>query len=132
MAFDQESPDDRRHDRRHRHQRLRDAQDDALLLPAGLLRDEARQRGTDYAIAERRERAGDHEQHERRREPDAEVADRKRDEARRDERRLAKTLHEPADQAALQDHSQKPAVAEHVSDLERAEWMALIREAPLG
>src|SRR5205814_286534 len=104
---------------------------DALLLASRLLRDEARERGTDDTVAERGQRARDHEHHERCRDAQAEVPDHQRDKSGRDERVLAEPLHQPSDQTALQDDPEEADVAEDVPNLARTERTPLIGEAAL-
>jgi hypothetical protein len=69
------------------------------------------------------------QQRKRRGDAETEISQDEGDESRRHQRQLPKALHQPADEAALQDDSEKADVAEYVANLARSERVPLIRKA---
>src|SRR5262249_12684710 len=128
---DEPAAERRRGDLRNRAERLREAEDDALLARVGALRDEARERRAQHPLPGGRERRDAAPRPDRVREPEPAVARGHRHESDRHQLRLAEARDEPADEPALEDDAEEAGVGEEIADLARPERVSLPRERPL-
>ena len=132
MTVDQAAGDDRRDNLRHRGERLREAQHDALLALARFMRDQRRDGGSQDTAPVGSEGHVDEQLRDGEDPGEPDVGNGGDGETGPHERALAQPLHQPSDQSALQDDAEETDVSEQVTHFFRADGFVVPGEAGVG